>query len=224
MDIRSRVKQLLKMCGHAFLSTLHERMDVLERQTQNASFPETQAALLQASIHTVEKLHELTDHVVVETHETSDPELGLMEFLYSYLPTRKAAVHDSRVAEQLRSTGYEVCLLGEGQCIPEDAGLVRLESGSGCIAKACAPVVAVTFRGAIESLIRDMRTREYMWHLVLHRAGDGKVAFYANSTLAIAESAGSVFFFREYGTFAPAQAWCAAVLPKTYFRAKAQRQ
>ena len=29
MDFRNHVKQLLRMCGHAFVGTVHERLDVL---------------------------------------------------------------------------------------------------------------------------------------------------------------------------------------------------
>ena len=64
MGIRDKVKQLLRMCGHAFLGTVHDRLDGLERRgndlsVQNASLAETQEALLQASIHVVESLQQV---------------------------------------------------------------------------------------------------------------------------------------------------------------------
>jgi hypothetical protein len=208
-SIRERVKHLLRMCGHAFFSTLHERLDALERQTRNAAFPETQAALLQASIHTVEKLHELTDHVVVETddYKSLNPEIGLMEFLYSYLPTRQAVLTgatDSRFAEYLRAAGYE---LSTSDTIREDAGLVMLDSAR----VVHCPVAVVK----LPSDVNEMRAHGYHWYIVLHRDSGGRIGFYANRPPA---SLGSVFFFREYATFWHAQAWCAAVLPRTYFK------
>jgi FkbM family methyltransferase len=62
MGLRLQVRELLRMCGHALVRTVHERLDVLERQNielrhQVTSITETQGALLQASIHLVESLH-----------------------------------------------------------------------------------------------------------------------------------------------------------------------
>ncbi len=193
MDLRNRVKHLLKMCGHAFFSTIHERLDALERQARNASFPETQAALLQASIHTVEKLHELTDHVVVDSG-FNDSEVSLMEFLYSYLPTRRVVlvgVIDCRVPDWLE--------------VSEDGDLA-----------------IAGFRGRLEGVVAEMRSRGYPWHIVLYRIpGSDRVGYYSNYAHAVPDSWGNVFFFRDYGVFAQAQDWCSAVLRRTYFKPKA---
>ncbi|MCX6376601.1 MAG: hypothetical protein NTU88_11310, partial [Armatimonadetes bacterium] len=197
MDFRNSVKRLLKMCGHAFVITVHERLDVVERQVENLtarnlSLAETQTAALQASIHIVESQKQigeglarlkaqnlslaenqtveskrqtgevlarlnaqnlglaetqtaalqtsirvletqrqigeglasnlesqrqigevLAHHVSVETsdYEFTNPETGLMDLLYSYLPTRKAidvGAHTGDVSECLLRSGYEV--------------------------------------------------------------------------------------------------------------------
>jgi FkbM family methyltransferase len=58
------VKRLLKMCGHAFVITVHERLDGLDRQVENLnarnlSLAETQTAALQALIHIVESQRQI---------------------------------------------------------------------------------------------------------------------------------------------------------------------
>lgn len=180
MDFRQQVKQTLRMCGHALVSTVHERLNGIEAMLdsileQNTHIASTQTALLQSGIHLIETLDRLqkeiseTEARLVETAqpsapalestlnkmvavshgmrqemesnlallrpvawqtkefltnqsvrqvciETSDyfftnPELGLMEFLYSYLPTRTAVdvgAHVGDVSEHLLNTGYEV--------------------------------------------------------------------------------------------------------------------
>jgi len=59
MDVRNRVKNVLKMCGHALVSTIHVRMDTVEHQLttindQNNNIAVTQTALLHAAIHSIE--------------------------------------------------------------------------------------------------------------------------------------------------------------------------
>jgi hypothetical protein len=71
MNLRDRAKQALRMCGHALTSTVHDRLDVLERELRIAKLVETNTALLEASIHVVENLHALAGRTIVET-EPSD--------------------------------------------------------------------------------------------------------------------------------------------------------
>ena len=64
MDLRNRIKNLLRMCGHAFVGTVHIRLDSLEHQlsslhAQNVNIAATQTALLQAAIHSVEVQQQL---------------------------------------------------------------------------------------------------------------------------------------------------------------------
>jgi FkbM family methyltransferase len=64
MDIRTPIKQALRMCGHAAVSTIHERLNGIERALQdildqNTHIACTQTALLQSGVHLVEKVAEL---------------------------------------------------------------------------------------------------------------------------------------------------------------------
>ena len=65
----------------------------------------------------------------------------------------------------------------------------------------------------------EMKQRGYGWFLVLYRVwGRNQTAFYANHARSVPNSWGNIFFFRDYDLFARAQEWCAAVLPRTYFK------
>jgi hypothetical protein len=52
MDIREPIKRVLKMCGHAVVVTIHERLDKMERDM--AELAETQTSLLRAAIDAAE--------------------------------------------------------------------------------------------------------------------------------------------------------------------------
>ncbi len=65
----------------------------------------------------------------------------------------------------------------------------------------------------------EMKQRGYGWFLVLYRVwGRNQTAFYANHARSVPNSWGNIFFFQNYDLFARAQEWCAAVLPRTYFK------
>ena len=101
-----------------------ERLDALEKQVhdlsvQNASLAESQTSLLQASICLVKELQEelqkelQAGRAFCETndYEFRNPEVGLIAFLFSFLPTPKAidaGAHIGEVSERLLGTGYEV--------------------------------------------------------------------------------------------------------------------
>ncbi len=206
MDLTNRVKNLLRMCGHAMVSTIHDRLNVVDRVLQDivdqsTHIANTQTALLQSELHLVEKMaqtgaelqqikgsvatqdaliaqnlaslksevHQLSvreqdpatpqslvsleseihrlevrlqtqdpgiaqslaslesaaretkrfladqsvRQVSVETSDyfATNPELGLLSFLYSYLPSRTVldiGAHVGDVSEHLLKTGYEV--------------------------------------------------------------------------------------------------------------------
>ncbi len=134
MDIRGIVKQFLRVIGHALTSALHERMGYLEQQlrevsAQNVNIAQNQAAMLDASIHAVEMLQQLDQQARNQAAAldsirrqanwipepagslVTSPEAGLMEFLYSYLPERKAidiGAHIGDISEHLLNAGYEV--------------------------------------------------------------------------------------------------------------------
>jgi FkbM family methyltransferase len=197
MNLRNGVKQLLKMCGHAFVGTVHDRLNDVDRQLSQIasqqgdlkaaadSLAEADGALLQSGIRTIEGLkdvqaefrrqdaearqrldemgarwrelrgavsqlegnfsqfqnhlrpvlekqtevvaqvqsrladasvlleNELVRQVYVESddYEAVNVETGLLTFLYSYLPTRKAldvGAHLGDVSDRLLRAGYEV--------------------------------------------------------------------------------------------------------------------
>ncbi len=125
MSLRESIKQILRMCGHAMSRTVHERLDSVEAALQE--FSETHTALLQSNIHIVETLPqlkaELDQHksapqalkrdlwIEAPDYAAVNPEIGLMSFLYSYLPTRIAVDVGARSGEfsdRLLNTGYQV--------------------------------------------------------------------------------------------------------------------
>jgi FkbM family methyltransferase len=186
MNLRNGVKQLLKMCGHAFVGTVHDRLNDVDRELSQIasqlgdlkaaadslaeqqgdlkaatdSLAEADGALLQGGIRTLEELksvqaelrrqdaearqrwnklldavaqiegvqnhlrrafekqtevveNELVRQVCVESddYEAVNVETGLLTFLYSYLPTRKAldvGAHLGDVSDRLLRAGYEV--------------------------------------------------------------------------------------------------------------------
>jgi len=308
MSLRDRAKQVLRMCGHALTSTVHDRLDVVERELQahkielqQAKLPETHAALLQGSIHIVENLHALAGRTIVETEPSHiSAEAALMAFLYSHVPARAAIETLTESANGTRErnaallrAGYEVYALEAGQGagrqlvagtngevgrvsgsskmlsvsgisgvaietlaarggadIPDEIGLMTLGCDPLAVLRefgdrrAC--VITAELQSDFEELVGEMRSREYHWHIVLYRtvgagpdagaaheinhddrngsvhAGrmeDGSVmSYYANHPGVLPNSRGSVFLFRDYRVFTEAQAWCAATLPRTYFK------
>jgi hypothetical protein len=71
----------------------------------------------------------------------------------------------------------------------------------------------------LDVLVREMRARGYPWHIVMYRVwGHDEMAYYANYTRTIPNSWGNVCFFRDYRVFGEAQAWCSAVMTRTYFK------
>ena len=121
MSIRNGVKQLLKMCGHALVSTVHERLNRTDWQLdlvidQNNRLAHTQTALLESSIQfaeTLQQWQQRQQEVAVEEsgYGFQNPETGLMAFLYSFLPSRVAldiGAHTGEVSERLLDAGYEV--------------------------------------------------------------------------------------------------------------------
>jgi len=108
MDLKTHLKNILRMCGHAMVSTIHERLDRIEARSN-----EVEASLLQASIHTIETLREMNHAVVAESSDgrVYTAELALMEFLYSHLPSRTAvdiAANEGDLSKALLDTGFEV--------------------------------------------------------------------------------------------------------------------
>jgi len=246
--MRELVKRWLRMCGDAFNGSVRDRLNDLDREVgsikrelQNARIAETEAALLQASIHVVENLHALASRTVVESSASLDSaERALLGFLYSHVPSRAAIA--SGDSHDLKTAGFEVyscarqaveatVAQGNGRGsrssanwrdLPDRPGILSLgEDPAGSLREfgdfgAC--VVAAQLNSQFEPLVSEMRDRQYHWFLVLYRsAARPETLFYANYATVIADSTGTAFFFRDFRAFAEAQAWCAATLNRTYF-------
>jgi FkbM family methyltransferase len=71
----------------------------------------------------------------------------------------------------------------------------------------------------VEEMAGEMRQRGYHWYIVLYRVwGENQIGFFCNHDRPVPNSWGNIVFFRESDTFAQAQQWCSAVLPRTYFK------
>jgi FkbM family methyltransferase len=136
------------MCGHAIVSTVHDRLNVVDQKQQEllarqdrtentlqqlkedlgsltARLDSVQqgdgTAAIERAVSLRQALHDTADflanqsvrQVCVETSDylSTNPELGLFSFLYSYLPSRVVldiGAHVGDVSEHLLKTGYEV--------------------------------------------------------------------------------------------------------------------
>jgi hypothetical protein len=225
------IKRILKMCGHAFTATVHERLDTLEQRSA-----ETDNALLQASLRIAERMQEGASHTVAEISPQGPPLAAwvrLIEYLYSYLPSRRAAllgetlVSGRTLAAVLDKTGYETTTCQPEEPILDDLGV--LVSGAALelahLNAARLPAMVVTEAPeALDQLVREMSGRRYFWYLVVNgdAAKDGSAqsvaSFYANYAVRVPGATAHVFFFRDRETFVEARSWCAALLRRTYFR------
>ena len=230
------------MCGHALSITVHERLDVMEQRragTDNALLQapvrlaerlemmeqrrwDTDNALLQASVRLAERVRESARYTVIETHEAEllDPGLALAVWLYSHLPSRKAVVageHAEALVAPLAQAGYEICSVAPGAAWPEDASLALLDATSD-LREMRSTVVVTDLPNDLGRVATVLRGQGYFWHLVLYQQEGGEPGYYANSTYVIDHVQGRVLFFRDPGIFARAEAWCAALLNRTYFR------
>jgi FkbM family methyltransferase len=71
----------------------------------------------------------------------------------------------------------------------------------------------------VREMARKMRDRGYLWYLVIYRVwGKNETAFFSNHDQPVPGSWGNLVFFRQREIFDHAQAWCSAVLPRTYFK------
>jgi hypothetical protein len=248
MSLLGSVKHILKMCGHALNITVHEQLSAAEVERQanatNVEFKigklmETDAGLLQASIHIIENLHALAGQTIVRTDVNSSgsstlPEIALLEYLYSYVPCRAAVLVDGancEIAPALARAGYDVyCAEARGREIPEVVGLIALGGDPLPAIRELgdrkASVITADLAAPVKELVPEMRARQYHWNLVVYRVRNGAdsgpghtlASYFANRTEMPSDASGSVFFFRDYKVFAEAQAWCAAILPRTYFK------
>jgi FkbM family methyltransferase len=177
-------------------------------------------------------LHLATDVSAGKTYEDASVYSSLKRHpMPADLPFTEARTVMVRTLAGLHGTGT----------LPQDIGLVKIDTegydlevvrGMG---ERRYPVVAaefwdseIPFGGSdqlytLDSLVGEMRRRDYCWHIVLYRIwGQNQSGFYCNRDKSIPKTWGNVIFFRDYGIFAQAQSWCSAVLPRTYFKPAAQ--
>lgn len=119
------------------------------------------------------------------------------------------------------------------QKIPADIGLVKIDTEGFDIevirgmADYRYPVVSAEFwdsrhffgkGGELETLVREMKQRDYHWYIVLYRAANScNAAFYCNHAHSLEKSWGNVFFFQDHNLFSQGLKWCSVMLPTTYF-------
>ena len=127
-------------------------------------------------------------------------------------------------------------LHAEGR-VPEDVGLVKVDTEGFDLEVIRGmreyryPAVMVEFWDSaipfggpdlpytLETLVAEMHARRYLWYIVVYRVwGEPQTAFFCNHDRAVPNSWGNVIFFRDREIFDQAQKWCAAVLPRTYFK------
>ena len=159
MSLRDRAKQALRMCGHAFTGTVHDRLDVIERELRIAKLVETNTTLLEASIHVVENLHALAGRTIVEA-EPSDVsvEAALTAFLYSHMPSRVAiniGGGDREKTDALLGAGYEVYALEAGRLVNarRNGGMSHAARASGVAGASGIAGVSGIASVAVETLV-----------------------------------------------------------------------
>ena len=70
-----------------------------------------------------------------------------------------------------------------------------------------------------ESLVGEMKKREYYWHIDLHRFwGNDEISFTCNYPTSASNSWGNLFFFCNKEQFDVAHRWCSETLPRTIFK------
>lgn len=203
------------MCGHALNITVHERLDRMEERLENYALPDTQKALLEASIRQTEMLSGIwrQNRVDIDAEASWEPETALLEFLHAYLPSRRVMVSGGEWRPQpLLSMGYEVVHPGADSF---DAVLTAGDRQPALDpALRGAKMIAVSAgNGDGTELAKRLREAGYPWRIVIHEASGGS-AFHAGGR---GGPGGTAFFFADHALFAQALTWCSAVLPRTFW-------
>jgi len=133
MNVRERVKLVLKMCGHALVVTIHERLDRMEPRlselrAQNVELAETQNAVLESSIHTVEALQQIRKITGEEWEGFNALKNATerMEALVADIGTLKAGME--RMQDLVRDVGLLKAGMEHMKGVAEDVREVRRES------------------------------------------------------------------------------------------------
>ena len=221
MTLVDGVKKILKMCGHAFTVTVHDRLETMEQRQA-----ETDNVLLRASLRLAEQVRRSGRYEVLASEDPKNfhPALALARHLYSMFPR-----HGARVIGCPDEDGWTAELLAMGYAlVRDDAGsealaIVRicgsLEAGLLELGNSRPAVVIADLEGAAGDRVKAMRTLGYSWHIVLEQPSQTGEAgrFYANYTVILPEWRGNTIFFRDHATFLHALHWCEAVLRQVYF-------
>ena len=216
MAVLDGIKKILKMCGHAFTVTVHDRLETMEQRQA-----ETDNVLLRASLRLAEQVRRSGRYEVMHSEEARsfDPALALARYLYSVFPSPIAAqtgCDDASWTRELSAMGYTVRTTG-AQGSAEQPAIVRV-SGALNLGDSRPAVVVADLEAAAEHRVMAMRRLGYGWHLVVERPPAGETGrFYANYATILPQWSGYTIFFRHHPTFLYALQWCEAVLRQVYF-------
>src|SRR5579862_8991190 len=89
MPFLDGVKEILKMCGHAFTITVHDRLETMEQRQA-----ETDNVLLRASLRLAEQVRRSGRYEVLASEDPKNfhPAVALTRHLYSMFPAPSARV------------------------------------------------------------------------------------------------------------------------------------
>ncbi len=154
--------------------------------------------------------------------------------LYSTLKLHPTPV-DLQFASKVDVSVRSLTSLHASGEVPKEVGLVKIDTEGNDFEVILGmnshryPVVILeywdrehVFGGADESsvsyLVKQMRMRQYPWHVVIYRTADNRISFYPNRTQSPGGTWGNIFFFQDYDVFCQALRWCSTSLPATHFR------
>jgi len=216
MALLDGIKKILKMCGHAFTVTVHDRLETMEQRQA-----ETDNVLLRASLRMAEQVRRSGRYEVVPSEDprSFDPALALARYLYSAFSSPVAAqigCDDATWTRELSAMGYTVGTAGSAMGAEQPA-IVRV-CGVIELGDARPAVVVANLEAAAEDRVTAMRSLGYRWHVVVERPQAGEAGrFYANYAIILPEWSGNTIFFRDHATFLRALQWCEGVLRQVYF-------
>jgi hypothetical protein len=222
MALADGVKKILKMCGHAFTITVHDRLETMEQRQA-----ETDNVLLRASIRLADQVRRSGRYEVLASEDPKSfhPAFALARHLYSLFPSHGTRVigcsspeclsDDLAWSAEFPAMGY---VLESEDAASGALAMVRMR-GAAELGNLRPAVVVADLDAAAENRVKEMRALGYPWHIVLESASQGGEAarFYANYAVILPEWRGNTMFFRDHETFLHALHWCDAVLRQVYF-------
>ncbi|HEV2200561.1 MAG TPA: hypothetical protein VGR73_12130 [Bryobacteraceae bacterium] len=216
MALLDGIKKILKMCGHAFTITVHDRLETMEQRQA-----ETDNVLLRASVRLAEQVRRSGRYEVVPSEDPHnfDPALALAKYLYSVSPSPVAAqtgCDGATWTRELAAMGY-TARTADPRAGEEQPAMVRV-CGAIELGESRPAVVVADLEAATQDRVRAMRGLGYRWHIVVERPTAGETGrFYANYAIILPAWSGNTIFFRDHPTFLYALQWCEGVLRQVYF-------